>query len=520
MSSANTSIHSSSSSSTKRRAVITPRIQQEHANNDNRKAKHAFGSSSSSSVGKITTATPKKEPVKSNTNTSQAPATARSKNNDAATTASAAGHTSKHQDSSNLSEELDALRSLLVAVHREREALEAQLVETQAELAVRDEKIAALDARERALVKRVAEAEAALREAQARAEMERRNAASFAASAGNLLERLNRKRAELVEKALAASHWERLSSKAEEKAARLEAQLNSDAMYRRVVAAEARASKAEDEANAASGGWRLRLGKLLEVLQWVVVIAAALHFATQSFAVARESLGFVAGFLVDLWMFTIAMIRGGAGATLLRGSPAVPGMSPWSAFTGVAIGAAALLASAALFVHALCHFLARRSNESGAQSSSEGAPRSPAREKEHEREHTTSTATVENAGSVPDASWTRTRPSSTARLRSRYRGMGDKEASMVRRRRSIRYVRDTATSPVSEHRLALSTAAVVPPAPLVPLARSVHKAVSWLQHASGAHWLQEVYARAEEQELVWNGARVVALMWFCSLYLA
>ena len=91
---------------------------------------------------------------------------------------------------------------------------------------------------------------------------------------------------------------------------------------------------------------------------------------------------------------------------------------------------------------------------------------------------------------------------------------------MVRRRRSIRYVRDTATSPVSEHRLALSTAAVGPPAPLVPLARSAHKAVSWLQHASGAHWLQEVYARAEEQELVWNGARVVALMWFCSLYLA
>ena len=78
------------------------------------------------------------------------------------------------------------MRSLLVAVHREREALEAQLDETQAELAVRDEKIAALDARERALVKRVAEAEAALREAQARAEMERRNAASFAASAGNL----------------------------------------------------------------------------------------------------------------------------------------------------------------------------------------------------------------------------------------------------------------------------------------------------------------------------------------------
>ena len=136
------------------------------------------------------------------------------------------------------------MRSLLVAVHREREALEAQLVETQAELAVRDEKIAALDARERALVKRVAEAEAALREAQAHAEMERRNAASFAASAGNLLERLNRKRAELVEKALAASHWERLSSKAEEKAARLEAQLNSDAMYRRVVAAEARVAKA------------------------------------------------------------------------------------------------------------------------------------------------------------------------------------------------------------------------------------------------------------------------------------
>lgn len=430
-------------------------------------------------------------------------------------------------------------------MHREREALEAQLVETQAELAVRDEKIAALDARERALVKRVAEAEAALREAQAHAEMERRNAASFAASAGNLLERLNRKRAELVEKALAASHWERLSSKAEEKAARLEAQLNSDAMYRRVVAAEARASKAEDEANAASGGWRLRLDKLLEVLQWVVVIAAALHFATQSFAVARESLGFVAGFLVDLWMFTIAMIRGGAGAALLRGSSAVPGISPSSAFTGVAIGAAALLASAALFVHALCHFLARRSNESGAKSSSEGAPRSPAREKEQEREHTTSTATPPRATSayarpasdvhkfeevpngaqsafvltpskVEDASWTRTRPSSTARLRSRHRGMGDKEASMVRRRRSIRYVRDTATSPASEHRLALSTK----PAPLVPLARSAHKAVSWLQHASGAHWLQEVYARAEEQELVWNGARVVALMWFCSLYLA